>query len=192
METEMNLKTNTVLFAALAVAGLSLIPVARAGDCGSNKGYAKTASYYKEHHEKPANIIAAATGEGMSDVTTLVTAIKAAGLVETLQGEGPFTVFAPTNAAFAKLPAGTVETLLKPENKEQLKSILLYHVHVGQTIKAADVLTMKLGTANGADLDIKVADGAVMVNNAKVIRTDILTGNGVIHWIDNVVLPPAK
>ncbi len=135
------------------------------------------------------DIIETAVGPGMSEVTTLVAAIKAAGLVETLKGAGPFTVFAPTNAAFAKLPAGTVEDLLKPENKEKLKGILLYHVHAGKAIKAADVKTMKLTTANGKDLDVKVEGGNVMINNAKVIKTDVVCSNGVIHWIDTVVLP---
>lgn len=126
---------------------------------------------------------------GVPELSTLVTAVKAAGLVETLKGDGPFTVFAPTNEAFAKLPAGTLETLLKPENKEQLKKVLLYHVHVGAGVKAADVKTMKLSTAAGQDLDIKVADGGVTVDNAKVIKTDVVAKNGVVHVIDTVVLP---
>ncbi len=140
-------------------------------------------------HDKKMDIIDTAVGPGMSEVTTLVAAVKAAGLVETLKSEGPFTVFAPTNAAFAKLPAGTVEDLLKPENKEKLTAILLYHVHAGKAIKAADVKTMKLSTANGKDLDVKVEGGNVMINNAKVIKTDVVCTNGVIHWIDTVVLP---
>lgn len=138
------------------------------------------------------DIIEVATGPGMTDVSTLVTAVKAAGLVETLKGDGPFTVFAPTNEAFKKLPAGTLEDLLKPENKEKLKGILLYHVHSGAAVKAADVKTMKLSTANGAELDVKAEGGTVMINNAKVIKTDVIAKNGVIHWIDAVVLPPAK
>jgi uncharacterized surface protein with fasciclin (FAS1) repeats len=121
-----------------------------------------------------------------------VAAVKAAGLVETLSGPGPFTVFAPTNAAFAKLPAGTVETLLKPENKEKLKSLLLYHVHAGKAVKAADVKTMKLSTANGADLDVKADGGNVTINTAKVIKTDVIAKNGVIHWVDTVLMPPTK
>ena len=138
------------------------------------------------------DIIEIATGPGMTEVSTLVAAVQAAGLVETLKGDGPFTVFAPTNAAFSKLPAGTVEELLKPENKEKLKSILLYHVHVGKAIKAADVKTMSLSTANGAPLAVKADMGGVMINDAKVIKTDVIAKNGVIHWIDSVVLPPAK
>jgi uncharacterized surface protein with fasciclin (FAS1) repeats len=136
------------------------------------------------------DIIDTAVGPGMQEVTTVVTAIKAAGLVDTLKGKGPFTVFAPTNAAFNKLPAGTVDSLLKPENKEQLKGILLYHVHAGDAIKAADVKTMKLTTAAGKDLNVKVGDdGSVWINNARVIKTDVVCTNGVIHWIDTVVMP---
>jgi len=138
------------------------------------------------------DIIETVTGPGMSDVSTLVAAVKAADLVDTLKSAGPFTVFAPVNSGFAALPAGTLDTLLKPENKEQLKGILLYHVHVGAAVKAADVKTMKLSTANGAELDIKVEGGVVTVNGAKVIKTDVVAKNGIIHLIDAVVLPPAK
>jgi transforming growth factor-beta-induced protein len=138
------------------------------------------------------DIIDTAVGPGMQEVTTVVTAIKAADLVDTLKGKGPFTVFAPTNAAFNKLPAGTVDDLLKPENKAKLKDILLYHVHAGDAIMAKDVKTMKLTTAEGKDLDVKVDGGIVWVNNAKVIKTDVICSNGVIHWIDAVVMPPEK
>ena len=136
------------------------------------------------------DIIETATGPGMEQVTTLVTAVKAAGLVDTLKGPGPFTVFAPTNAAFAKLPAGTVDTLLKPENKEKLKSILLYHVHVGDAIMAKDAKTMSLSTAEGQPLMIKVSGDTVMVNDATVIKANIVCTNGIIHWIDTVLMPP--
>lgn len=119
---------------------------------------------------------------------TLVAAVKAAGLVETLQGAGPFTVFAPTDAAFAKLPAGTVESLLKPENKEKLASILTYHVISGK-VMAADVKTMQAPTVNGQNLAIVANTGGVTVNGAKVLKTDIPATNGVIHVIDTVVLP---
>lgn len=139
--------------------------------------------------ETGKDIIDTATGEGMQEVTTLVAAVKAAGLVETLKGKGPFTVFAPTNEAFAKLPAGTVESLLKPENKDKLVAVLTYHVHAGKAIESKDVKTMELDTVNGQKLKIVVKDGAVMVNDAKVIKTDVVATNGVIHWIDTVVLP---
>ena len=132
------------------------------------------------------DIVAVASGAG--SFKTLVAAIKAAGLVETLQGKGPFTVFAPTDEAFAKLPAGTVETLLKPENKAKLVGILTYHVVPGK-VMAADVKTMQAKTVNGQELAIKVADGKVTVNGANVTKTDIAASNGVIHVIDAVVLP---
>lgn len=119
---------------------------------------------------------------------TLVAAVKAAGLVDTLKGAGPFTVFAPTDEAFAKLPAGTVEDLLKPENKAKLAGILTYHVVPGK-VMAADVVKLKTAkTVNGKSLTIK-AGKTVMVNNATVVKTDIETSNGVIHVIDTVVLP---
>jgi uncharacterized surface protein with fasciclin (FAS1) repeats len=128
----------------------------------------------------------AANNESFS---TLVAAIKAAGLAETLSGSGPFTVFAPTNEAFKKLPAGTVEDLLKPENKAKLVAILTYHVVPG-TVKAKDVVNLKEAkTVEGSNIAITVKDGAVMVNNAKVVKTDITSSNGVIHVIDTVILP---
>jgi uncharacterized surface protein with fasciclin (FAS1) repeats len=129
-----------------------------------------------------------AVAAGNDSFETLVAAVKAAGLVETLQGEGPFTVFAPTDEAFAKLPAGTVEDLLKPENKEKLVSILTYHVVPGK-VMAADVKTMKAKTVSGKELAIEVKDGAVTVGKAKVVKTDVAASNGVIHVIDAVVLP---
>jgi uncharacterized surface protein with fasciclin (FAS1) repeats len=122
--------------------------------------------------------------------TTLAAALGAAGLVETLKGPGPFTVFAPTDAAFAKLPAGTVENLLKPENKDQLAAILTYHVVPG-TVMAADVVKVdEAETVNGQMLNVTVKGDQVMVNDATVTATDIAATNGVIHVIDTVVLPP--
>ena len=120
---------------------------------------------------------------------TLAAALGAADLVDTLKGEGPFTVFAPTDEAFAKLPAGTVETLLKPENRDQLVAILTYHVVAGK-VKAADVVKLsEATTVNGATIAITVTDGGVRVNDANVIATDIKASNGVIHVIDTVILP---
>ena len=120
---------------------------------------------------------------------TLAAALGAADLVDTLKGEGPFTVFAPTDEAFAKLPAGTIETLLKPENRDQLVAILTYHVVAGK-VKAADVVKLsEATTVNGAKVAITVADGGVRVNDANVIATDIKASNGVIHVIDTVILP---
>jgi len=124
--------------------------------------------------------------------TTLVAAVQAAGLVETLKGDGPFTVFAPTDDAFAKLPAGTVEELLKPENLETLQNILLYHVVPGK-VMAADVTALESAeTASGQTVAIKTDMGNVYINDAKVVITDIETSNGVIHVIDAVLLPPAE
>lgn len=121
---------------------------------------------------------------------TLVAAVKAAGLVETLQGSGPFTVFAPTDEAFAKLPEGTVEDLLKPENKEKLVAVLTYHVVPGK-VMAADVKTGEVKTVQGQAVKINVADAGVTVDSAKVVKTDISADNGVIHVIDSVILPKA-
>ena len=166
-----------VFAAALGIGTVVLIPSPR-----------NTVAAAEEKTEKK-DIIDTAVGPDMTEVTTLVKAIQAAGLVETLKGPGPFTVFAPTNAAFDKLPKGTLDDLLKPENKEKLKSILTYHVHSGDAIKAADVKTMKLTTVNGKDLDVKAEGGNVMINDAKVIKTDVMCSNGVIHWIDTVLMP---
>jgi transforming growth factor-beta-induced protein len=150
---------------------------------------APTATPQPTETPKPKDIVDIALADGR--FKTLVAAVTAAGLVDTLKGAGPFTVFAPTDDAFAKLPAGTVESLLKPENLEQLKSILLYHVVAGK-VMAADVV--KLTTADtvlGKSVTIKVDMGNVYINDAKVILTDIETSNGVIHVIDTVLLPPA-
>lgn len=120
---------------------------------------------------------------------TLVAAIQAAGLVDTLKSKGPFTVFAPTDEAFSKLPPGTVQDLLKPENKEKLASILTYHVVPGE-ITAAQVSKMTSAkTVNGEALSVRVDNGSVLVDNAKILKTDIFCTNGVIHVIDSVLLP---
>ena len=123
---------------------------------------------------------------------TLVTAVKAAGLVDTLKGEGPFTVFAPTDEAFAKLPKGTVASLLKPENKQKLVDILTYHVVPGKVKakKAAKLDSAK--TVNGAEITIKPSGKTLMINQAKVVKADIKTSNGIIHVIDAVLLPTPK
>jgi len=132
-----------------------------------------------------------ATAKSAGTFKTLTAALDAADKTKMLQEEGPYTVFAPSDEAFAKLPAGTVEDLLKPENKKKLGKILAYHVVKGK-VMAADVKTMMVKTANGAELDIKVTDGTVMVNNAKVVKADVVASNGVIHVIDTVLMPPAK
>jgi uncharacterized surface protein with fasciclin (FAS1) repeats len=121
---------------------------------------------------------------------TLAAALTAAGLVDTLKGAGPFTVFAPTDEAFAKLPAGTVENLLKPENKQQLTDILTYHVVSGK-VMAADVAGMdEAKSVNGKMIDVEAAGGSVKVNGATVTTADVAASNGVIHVIDTVILPP--
>lgn len=135
-------------------------------------------------HAADMDIVDTAVAAG--NFTTLVTAIKAAGLVDTLKGAGPFTVFAPTDAAFAKLPAGTLDSLLK--NPEKLKSILTYHVLSGK-VMAADVKTMKAKTVEGAEASIVVKSGKVMIDKAHVTKTDIVCSNGVIHVIDTVLMP---
>jgi uncharacterized surface protein with fasciclin (FAS1) repeats len=120
---------------------------------------------------------------------TLVAALEAADLVSTLKGDGPFTVFAPTDQAFAKLPPGTLADLLQPENKSKLQSILTYHV-VPSQVMAADVVTLtEAKTVNGSSLMVKADKGKVMVDNAQVIKTDIICSNGIIHVIDAVVMP---
>ena len=120
---------------------------------------------------------------------TLAAALQAAGLVDTLKGKGPFTVFAPTDAAFAKLPAGTVENLLKPENKAKLQAILTYHVVAG-SVGSSDVVKLKSAkTVNGQSVSISTANGGVSIDGAKVVQADIATSNGVIHVIDSVILP---
>ena len=129
------------------------------------------------------------TAVSAKSFNTLVAALKAADLVDVLRGDGPFTVFAPTDAAFAKLPAGTVETLLKPENKAKLQAILTYHVVPGRYM-AADVVKMSSAkTVNGKSFMVSMDGGNAMVDSAKIIQTDILASNGVIHVIDSVILP---
>lgn len=138
-------------------------------------------------HAKKADIVDTAVAAG--DFTTLAAALKAGDLVATLKSAGPFTVFAPTDAAFAKLPEGTLETLLKPENKAKLAAILTYHVVPG-AVMAADVIELDAAkTVNGESVSIRVVDGTVFVDEARVLTTDIETANGVIHVIDSVIIP---
>ena len=127
---------------------------------------------------------------GTESLSTLVTAVKAAGLVETLSGEGPFTVFAPTNEAFAALPAGTLETLLKPENKQMLIDVLTYHV-VGAKVMSTDLSNgQTAATVQGENIMVDLSDG-VMISGAKVAAADVKASNGVVHVIDKVILPPS-
>ncbi|MFH4462817.1 fasciclin domain-containing protein [Vibrio diabolicus] len=140
-----------------------------------------------EHGMMKADIVDVATENG--SFNTLVAAVKAADLVDTLKGEGPFTVFAPTDDAFAKLPDGTVDMLLMPENKDKLVSILTYHVVPGK-VMAADIVKLdKAATVQGQYVMIKTMGDKVMVNDANVMATDVKAKNGVIHVIDTVIMP---
>lgn len=188
--------------AVAAVASLSASPV-EAGKCRQNSRKAMrqthTVAYYQPAAAHVATVAVAAAPEKKKDIVdtavaagsfkTLAAALKAADLIDTLKGKGPFTVFAPTDEAFDKLPAGTVEDLLKPENKAKLVSILTYHVVPGKVL-AADVVKLKEAkTVQGKAAKITVKDGKVMVDGANVVKTDIETSNGVIHVIDAVILP---
>lgn len=143
-----------------------------------------------------ASMIASAAQKDIVDTAvdagsfnTLAAALQAADLVDTLKGEGPYTVFAPTDEAFAKLPEGTVETLLKPENKEQLVAVLTYHVVPGKVTAEQVVTLTEAETVNGQMVDIVVTDGTVKVDNASVVQADVMASNGVIHVIDTVIIP---
>lgn len=161
-----------------AVAALTLSSQALASHHSGKQG---------DHAKPAADIVDTAVAAGA--FTTLVAAIEAAGLVDTLRGEGPFTVFAPTDAAFAALPEGTLESLLKPENRDQLVAILTYHVVPGK-VTAADVAGLsEAATVNGASIDISVNYGTVKVDGATVVQADVMASNGVIHVIDQVILP---
>jgi uncharacterized surface protein with fasciclin (FAS1) repeats len=157
------------------VLALGTAPAFAGGSCGSS---AKQAA-------NNGDIVATASSAG--SFNTLVAAVQAAGLVETLQADGPYTVFAPTDEAFAKLPEGTVESLLA--NPDQLREVLLYHVVPGR-VMASDVVSLDSAkTAQGSEIDIMLADGGVRINDANVTATDIETSNGVIHVIDTVIIP---
>jgi uncharacterized surface protein with fasciclin (FAS1) repeats len=173
------------LFAAALV--LCLTTIASAQDCTNKNATIKEANYTYNANAKVGDIVDTAIAAG--SFNTLAAALKAAGLVDTLKGEGPFTVFAPTDEAFAKLPAGTIEMLLKPENKDTLVKILTYHVVPGK-VMAADVVKLKSAkTVQGQSVKIKAKNGKVMIDKSSVVKTDIETSNGVIHVIDTVLMP---
>lgn len=182
MKIDMKMRKTILTLIVACIAFPAAALHAGCGACGSHSHEEKGA------HEKAAkaNIVETAVAAGSFE--TLVAAVKAAGLVETLSGEGPFTVFAPTDEAFAALPEGTVENLLKPENKETLVSILTYHV-VPAKVKAKDVKPGKAPTVNGQTATIKVKSGSVTIEDANVVQTDVMASNGVIHVIDKVILP---
>ena len=129
---------------------------------------------------------------GNENLSTLVAAVKAAGLVETLSADGPYTVFAPTNEAFAALPEGTVENLLKPENKDQLIAVLTYHVVSGDAYSKDLSNGQGIKTVEGDKVEVKINSKGVMINNAKVVAADVKATNGVVHVIDHVLLPPSE
>ena len=176
------MKSNRILIVAVLTAAVTLTSNLFAGECSPSKdASAATCAAGKD-------LVSVASGA--DNFKTLVAAVKAAGLVETLQGKGPLTVFAPTDAAFAKLPAGTVESLLKPENRDKLVAILTYHV-VPSKVLAADAKTMEAKTVQGQSVKLVVSEAGVTVDNAKVLKTDVRAENGVIHVIDTVLLPKA-
>lgn len=163
------------IFAPIAlIVGCAVSTVAFAGNHGMKQ-------------EAKSDIVDIAVSAGQFN--TLAAALGAADLVDTLKGDGPFTVFAPTDAAFEKLPAGTVESLLKPENKDQLIAVLAYHVVPGKVTSDDVVKLNSATTVNGADIAIAVVDGSVRINDANVVKADIGASNGVIHVIDSVMLP---
>lgn len=178
-------------FSMLSVVALSATILVACNNAGDSKPAEDTTTVKTETPaapaETPKDVVDIAIGS--ADHTTLVAAVKAAGLVETLKGAGPFTVFAPTNAAFNALPAGTVDNLLKPESKDDLTAILTYHVVAG-SVKAADLTDgQKVKTLQGQELTVTIKDGKVMINGANVTAADLTGSNGVVHVIDAVVLP---
>lgn len=166
---------------------LAMVSLIACGETAAPEETATEEVVAPEAPATPATVVDIAVGS--PDHTTLVAAVTAAGLAETLSGPGPFTVFAPTNAAFDALPAGTVDDLLKPENKEKLASILTYHVVAGNVMSTDLTDGMKAKTVNGAEVTITIKDGKVMVDGANVTTADIKAGNGVVHVIDAVIMP---
>lgn len=168
---------------------LALLLSLALGACASTSGTTarETAS---AQARASADIVDTAVAAG--SFTTLAAALQAAGLVETLKGPGPFTVFAPTDAAFAALPPGTVENLLRPENRDQLRAVLTYHVVPGD-VRAAQVANLtQATTVQGSAVRIRVENGQVKIDDATVVTPDIVCSNGVIHVIDRVILPPSR
>jgi transforming growth factor-beta-induced protein len=179
------MKSVKPLLAALSAA---LIPTLAHAQCTTEKP-SHERSLTQAAYQPKADIVDTAVAAG--SFNTLAAALKAAGLVDVLKGKGPFTVFAPTDDAFAKLPAGTVESLLKPENKAKLIAVLTYHVVPGK-VMSKDVKTMSAGTVNGQRIDLAVNGKNVTVDKAKVTAVDVEASNGVIHIIDSVILPSDK
>ena len=160
--------------ALVAAAFLAMAPIANQNDKDQSQN----------------NIVELASGN--DDLSTLVAAVQAAGLVETLSGEGPFTVFAPTNAAFDALPEGTLESLLQPENRDTLVEILTYHVVAGEVMSTDLSDGMMAETVEGSQITISINDGGVSINDANVVAADVEASNGVVHVIDSVIMPPEE
>ena len=188
----MSIKIKSAIIAAIPAMLFSFNAGAFAQECACKQNTASTANQvtqanYVSAQEASSDIVDTAVGAGK--FTTLVAAVKAAGLVETLKGSGPFTVLAPSDEAFAKIPKETLQNLLKPENKKQLKEILTYHVVSGK-VMAKDVVGLtEAKTVNGQSVEIAVADGKVSIDGANVVATDVECKNGVIHIIDAVIMP---
>ncbi len=166
---------------ALMLIGLPLTTAAEAAFCTRPAPMASTQA------SRTGTIVDVAASN--SDFSTLVTAVQAAGLVDVLSGRGPFTVFAPTNEAFAALPSGTLERLLQPENREALQKVLTYHV-VSGALPSQRLQSGQVATVEGNPVNVQVGNGRVRVNDANVVSADIEASNGVIHVIDRVILPP--
>jgi transforming growth factor-beta-induced protein len=181
------MRKSNLIVGILTVVGAATIASAQCGGSTAKSGSGEHHATLKDaHYADGKSIVQTAIDAGK--FKTLVAAVKAAGLADVLSGEGNFTVFAPTDDAFAKLPAGTVETLLKPENKAKLAGILKYHVLSGQVL-ASQVKTGSVATLDGQRVDLKLDGAKVTIDGANVIATDILANNGVIHVIDSVILP---
>ncbi|AFY82506.1 fasciclin domain-containing protein [Oscillatoria acuminata] len=182
----------------LSVAGTSLLmglPVVAEVNTGTENGTASDEAIVESVTETPESTTAmsqqtiAEIAAGSDSFTTLTTALEVAGLTDTLSGEGPFTVFAPTDEAFAALPEGTLEQLLQPENRALLVEILTYHVVEG-SVMSGDLSTTEVPSVEGRSINVTVDEGSVRVNSANVVQADIEASNGVIHVIDQVIIPP--
>jgi uncharacterized surface protein with fasciclin (FAS1) repeats len=184
------MSTNVLQKSIAATLGLAIVSTGFLFSTPSqaDKGTGAAPAHSMSQSKKPTIVDIALKGK---QFTTLVAALKAADLVDTLAGDGPFTVFAPTNAAFAKLPKGTVENLLKPENKEQLKKVLTYHVVSGAVRSNQLKNGQKVASVEGSAISVSIKRGQVKVNNAAVITPNIKASNGIIHVIDRVIMPAA-
>jgi uncharacterized surface protein with fasciclin (FAS1) repeats len=178
---------NRVLGSLLTVTALTFSVAAAANACPETSGKKTSATSVATRSTQAGTVVEIAAGD--PTFSTLVTAVQAAGLAETLSGEGPFTVFAPTNEAFAALPKGTLEKLLQPENRDLLRKVLTYHVVSGD-LMSKNLRSGRVATVEGNPVAVQVRNQKVRVNNANVVKADIDAKNGVIHVIDRVLLPP--